>query len=75
MPDFNAATKTCARRNTKLNVVDDACFDCCIASALCARDKCLSACVTGDSADAIRVARNRSCTPSFYTCGGLPDPQ
>ncbi|MFT3923413.1 MAG: hypothetical protein QM778_12835 [Myxococcales bacterium] len=75
MPDFNASTKACARRNTKLDVVDDACLDCYIASALCARDKCLVECLSGDSVECDTCREDQGCTPGYYTCGGLPDPQ
>ena len=50
------------------------CMDCYIESALCAREFCLGDCLAGDNPTCDACREDNGCTPGFYACGGLPDP-
>jgi len=73
--DPRAATKACVRKNKDLDVITDPCLDCYLTSADCAREQCISECLAGNSPTCDACRQTKGCTPSFYQCAGLPDPQ
>jgi hypothetical protein len=75
MPDARNLTEQCVRRTSELNVITDACLSCYLDSADCARTNCLFECATQDSPDCDACRETAGCTPGFYTCAGLPNPQ
>jgi len=71
---FRTAVTECAREDEKLAAFSDACLACNVESSVCAAEKCLADCVTGDSIGCDVCREKNGCTPDFYTCAGLPDP-
>jgi hypothetical protein len=73
--DPTEGTRTCVRESEALAPVSDACLECYVQSSACARENCLSDCLGGDSAQCDTCREEAGCTPDFYTCAGLPNPQ
>lgn len=73
-PDPSAATRDCVREDSKLDVITNACLDCYVKSADCAREFCVSECLAGNSDACDQCRQENGCTPDFYKCAGLPDP-
>lgn len=72
---FEQAVTDCARTDERLSKdFSDACLACNVKSAVCAADKCLSECVSGDSPECDKCRITNECEATFYKCGGLPDP-
>lgn len=69
-----SATRDCARKNTQLTGVSDACLECYVVSAKCGKDNCTSQCLSGDSPSCDKCRIANGCTTAFYTCSGLPSP-
>jgi len=69
-----AGVVACARKNKKLEKLSDACLNCNVQSSYCAAQKCLAVCVMGDSIACDDCRERNGCTPEFYVCAGLPDP-
>jgi len=64
----------CARKNAKLADLSDACLNCNVDSSYCAAVNCYGACIGGDSEACDKCREDNGCTPDFYACAGLPDP-
>jgi hypothetical protein len=73
--DPREGTRTCMRENPALDPFSDACLDCFLDSADCAREFCVSECLAGDSPGCDACREENGCTPDYYTCSGLPNPQ
>ncbi len=73
-PDPHAAARDCVREESDLDVISDACLECYLDSADCARENCISECLEGNSAGCDACRQENGCTPNFYECAGLPDP-
>jgi len=73
---FTDAVTECARgEDSQLSKeFSDGCLECNVQSSLCAAQKCLAECVQGDSVLCDTCREKNKCTPDFYTCAGLPDP-
>jgi hypothetical protein len=73
--DPRTATETCVRDDKTFRVISDKCLTCYLDSADCAREKCISECLAGASNACDTCRETNKCTPTFYKCAGLPDPQ
>jgi hypothetical protein len=73
--DPREGTRTCMRQNAELDPLSDACLDCFLDSAACARENCVAECLTGDTPQCDACREEKGCTPGFYECAGLPNPQ
>jgi hypothetical protein len=73
--DPREGTRMCLRENEELDPFTDECLACFLDSADCARENCLSDCLGGDSAQCDACRESAGCTPDYYACSGLPDPQ
>lgn len=71
---FRTAVTDCARDDEALKDFSDACLACNVESSVCAAQKCLLECVTGDTPGCDKCREDNGCTPDFYACAGLPDP-
>ncbi len=71
---YGEAVAACARRDEMLAEFSDSCLACNVTSSVCAARRCLIECVTGDSQLCDKCREDNDCTPAFYTCAGLPDP-
>lgn len=72
--NFKSAVKDCAKKDPALATFSDGCLDCGVESAACAGTKCFQECINGDSPNCDQCRENAGCTPDFYACAGLPDP-
>jgi hypothetical protein len=67
-------TKQCMRANKKLKPFTNACLDCFLDSADCAREHCVAECLAGDNPRCDACREKHKCTPNYYKCSGLPNP-
>lgn len=68
-------TRECMRENAELEPLSDACLECYLDSAACARQYCIAECLAGDSEGCDTCREDNGCTPDFYACSGLPNPR
>lgn len=54
--------------------VPEDCLNCIIDVAACAADKCLGACIGGDSQGCDNCRLANDCDQTVFSCGGLPSP-
>lgn len=73
--DYRENIINCIRTEPEYNDVSTACIDCYVLSAECAKNNCLSACLQGDSPGCDECRETKGCTPAFYECAGMPNPQ
>jgi hypothetical protein len=73
--NFEAAVEACVRGNHSWDPITDSCLDCYIVGARCALDNCLGECVSGDSQACDECRETKGCTPDFYVCASMPNPQ
>jgi hypothetical protein len=73
--DPREGTRMCLRDNSDLDPFTDACLACFLDSADCAREQCLTECLGGDSDTCDACREENGCTPTYYECSGLPNPQ
>lgn len=73
--DPREGTRMCLRQNAELDPFSDACLECFLDSAACAREFCVSECLAGDTPQCDACREENGCTPEFYECAGLPNPQ
>lgn len=71
---YRKAVTECARGYQELAEFSDSCLGCNVDSSVCAARRCLIECVTGDSQLCDKCREDNKCTPEFYDCAGLPNP-
>ncbi len=73
---FITSVKSCVQKDAAYDAFTESCLDCYAASALCAKEKCINVCASASDSEACETCREEEgCTPQFYVCAGMPDPQ